>query len=347
MLEITFTVEDLARTRLAISPLWELVASVRLLKAPRAWGFHRQWAAAVKHRLDRADVDIGLLFDLIDPGGWYLPDFLSPAPQSVVPDLTAELSALRRVSADQVRSDLGVLAYARTHPVGSLAEAAVPQSLPTNAADSLPSAAVAELFADPEAGIDRLAGQVQTYWQLAIDPYWGRVRALLEDDLLHRGRRLGQAGHGALFDDLDSSVRWRGGSLFIKHRGFGGIRHLAGEGLLMVPSAFVWPRVYSSTIPPWQPTLTYPARGIATLWNESPTSPPDGLARVLGKSRAEILAQLDAPRSTTELAARTGLTAGGMSQHLSALRAGGLVSPHRVGRSMLYARTSAAESLLG
>ena len=114
----------------------------------------------------------------------------------------------------------------------------------------------------------------------------------------------------------------------------------------MTPSAFVWPMVYSSTIPPWQPTLTYPARGVATLWNDSSRTASAGASAVLGRSRAELLSQLDTPRSTTELARRTGLTAGGVSQHLGALRSGGLVTPHRVGRVVLYARTSVAEALL-
>ncbi|GAA0935247.1 DUF5937 family protein [Kribbella koreensis] len=372
MLTITFTVEDLARTRLAVSPLWEVVASIRLLKTPRSQTFHRRWAEATTERIDRSGAEFGLLFDLVDPRVWYLVDFLTPPPQTPAPDLTTDLGALRRVSADQVRADLDVLAYAWKNPIGSLDEVTLPRrrrdagvgpsargsaSARGNAsvrgttsvrgrAGGMPTVAIAELYGDPLGGIERLAGQVEAYWELAIAPHWGRIRALLEGDLLYRGRRLGQAGHTGLFDDLADTVKWRDGSLQIRHRRFKGVRQLAGEGLLLMPSAFVWPTVYSSTIPPWQPALTYPARGVATLWSESVRGTSAGLAAVLGRSRAEVLMQLDSPRSTTELAARIGMTAGGVSQHLSALRAGGLVTPHRVGRVVLYARTSAAESLL-
>jgi DNA-binding transcriptional ArsR family regulator len=344
MLTITFTVQDLANTRLALSPLWEVVASIRLLKAPRAQQFHGRWARTTTERI--SGKDFGLLFDLIDPAVWYLADFLTPPPRSPLPDLATDLGALSRVSADQVRADLDVLAYARSHPIGELSEAGLPRRLKRATPDDLPSKATADLYADPAAGVELLVRQVQAYWELAIAPHWGRIRSLLEGDLLYRGRRLGQAGPAGLFEDLAESVTWRNGSLFIKHRRFGGVRNLAGEGLLMTPSAFVWPTVYSSTIPPWQPTLTYPARGIATLWDDSSNPPPAGLAGVLGRSRAELLTQLDAPRSTTELADRTGLTPGGVSQHLSALRAGGLVTAHRAGRAVLYARTSVAEALL-
>lgn len=362
MLTITFTVEDLARTRLAVSPLWEVVASIRLLKSPRSQTFHRRWAETTTERINRSGVELGLLFDLIDPRVWYLADFLTPPPRTPVPDLATDLSALRRVPTDQVRADLDVLAYAWKNPIGSLDEVTLPRrrrnastrsggSTSGSAgiggrASGMPTAAIADLYVDPLGGVERLAEQVEAYWELAIAPHWGRIRALLEGDLLYRGRKLSQAGHAGLFDDLADAVRWRNGALQIKHRRFKGVRQLAGEGLLMTPSAFVWPTVYSSTIPPWQPTLTYPARGVATLWSEPVRTTSAGVAAVLGRSRAEVLIQLDTPRSTTEVAARIGLTAGGVSQHLGALRAGGLVTPHRVGRVVLYARTSAAEALL-
>ena len=51
-------------------------------------------------------------------------------------------------------------------------------------------------------------------------------------------------------------------------------------------------------------------------------------------------------RHTTELAHRCGLSAPGASQHLTALRDAGLVTAHRAGRSVLYARTSVADALL-
>jgi DNA-binding transcriptional ArsR family regulator len=76
-------------------------------------------------------------------------------------------------------------------------------------------------------------------------------------------------------------------------------------------------------------------------------SPSAALAGVLGRGRARLLAELDEPASTKDLAGRTGITPGGVSQHLTALRAAGLLTSHRVGREVLYARTDIAESLLG
>jgi hypothetical protein len=279
-----------------------------MLWSVQAQHFRRRWARDTAARIARERLGLGLLFQLVDPASWHTPDFLTPSPAAPVPDLAADLGTLSRIAAEQVRADLDVVACARTHPVGSLADAALPRRLRPARAAELPSDEARSLYA--EAGIERLAAQVQAYWDVAIAPYWGRIRALLEGDLLYRARRMGQSGPTGLFEDLDQAVRWKQGALRIRHRRFHGVRALAGEGLLLTPSAFVWPSVYSSTIPPWQPSLTYPARGVAAIWDESVRRAPAGVVGVLGRSRAEVLVQLDVPRSTTELAGRVGLTAG-------------------------------------
>jgi DNA-binding transcriptional ArsR family regulator len=93
------------------------------------------------------------------------------------------------------------------------------------------------------------------------------------------------------------------------------------------------------------PQLAYPARGVATLWERS-SRESDKLTALLGRGRARLLTELASPLSTTELARRTGITAGGVSQHLTTLRAAGLVVTHRQGRSLLNTRTEVAEALL-
>jgi DNA-binding transcriptional ArsR family regulator len=97
---------------------------------------------------------------------------------------------------------------------------------------------------------------------------------------------------------------------------------------------------------PWRPTVIYPARGIATLWEE-PEAAPDGLARLLGASRAAVLSDLGAPRSTTELAERLDLSPATASHHLAALRDAGLVTGRREGRAVLYVRTPLGDGLAG
>jgi DNA-binding transcriptional ArsR family regulator len=121
---------------------------------------------------------------------------------------------------------------------------------------------------------------------------------------------------------------------------------LRDQGLLLVPSVFIWQKPSAMVDPPWQPTLVYPARGVGLLWEPTQDEPTEALAGLVGRRRAELLEALGAPASTTELAARLEMSPGGVSQHLSALRAAGLVAGRRQGRSVLYARTELAEHLL-
>jgi DNA-binding transcriptional ArsR family regulator len=110
---------------------------------------------------------------------------------------------------------------------------------------------------------------------------------------------------------------------------------------------FAWPDVVLVTDPKWQPTIVYPARGVGTLWEPGRPAAPDALAALLGRVRAGVLDALERPRSTTDLAQALGVSAGGVSQHLSVLREAGLVHGHRVGRVVLYLRSPAGDGLVG
>lgn len=116
--------------------------------------------------------------------------------------------------------------------------------------------------------------------------------------------------------------------------------------MLLIPSAFTGPDLLTRVTSPEPPQLAYPARGIGSLWESRPVPRTEAIAAILGRSRTRLLTELKTPASTTELARRTGLSTAGVSQHLTALRDAGLVSAHRAGRSVLYARTSVAESVL-
>ncbi|GHE39102.1 transcriptional regulator [Streptomyces longispororuber] len=321
MIEIAFGTEDVARTRFALSPLWEVVASVRVLKGADEHGLHRAWVRQVRPRLAASGVDLSPLFDLVPvpahaPWAGYVPGFLCPPPTTPLPSLAVELATVR----------------------------GTPPALLRTKAD-VPPARMAALRADPEAELGRLADVIEAYWELALAPYWSRVLTLLEDDIRYRASRLVDGGAQRLFQDLDPQVTWAGGTLHLEHRTARGSRRLDGRGLLLVPSAFVWPRVFSVLNEPWQPSLRYPPRGVGTLWQSRPVRVSDALAGVVGRARAVLLAELSAPASTTDLARRTGLTPGGVSQHLTLLRTAGLVSAHRSGRHVLYARTRAGETL--
>ncbi|MGW3073230.1 hypothetical protein [Kitasatospora sp. NPDC001132] len=110
--ELLFTVGDLARMRFAVSPMWEVGPSLRLLRSGLAHPVHRPWTEQVRPRLAALGPAYALLAELVRPAG-HVPDFLNPAPAGPAPTLADELAAIRATPAERVRRDLEVL-YART-----------------------------------------------------------------------------------------------------------------------------------------------------------------------------------------------------------------------------------------
>jgi hypothetical protein len=89
-------------------------------------------------------------------------------------------------------------------------------------------------------------------------------------------------------DSLHPRVRLAEDVLMIDIKERSRIR-LDRRGLLLMPGVFAWPGVGVITVPPWQPALLYPARGVAELWT-SAAKPNDALAGVLGRTKATLLA---------------------------------------------------------
>ncbi|GAA0430587.1 DUF5937 family protein [Streptomyces luteireticuli] len=312
--ELAFSADDLALTRFAVSPMWEVVTSFRLLASGIAHPVHRRWLEQVRPRVAEAGLDAGLLAGVI-PADGYLCDFLTPFPEEPSPSLEDELDAIRATPEAMVAADLGKLGRR------------VPDS-------------------GRGRWLDLVAEEIETYWEIALAPYWAKIRTVLDAEVFHRARQVAERGAGHLFNDLHGTVSWDDSTLRLVRRRCvvsrdGGV----GSGLLLVPSVFA-SCVLTWKQPPAPPQLAYPARGAGALWERQPVPQEAAIAAVLGRSRTRLLTELDAPASTTELAGRTGISAAGVSQHLAALRGAGMVSAHRAGRSVLYARTAVAESLL-
>ncbi|WP_229830880.1 ArsR/SmtB family transcription factor [Actinoplanes ianthinogenes] len=274
---------DLAGVRFAISPAWEVVASLRVLRDPGAHAVHLPWVT--RHR-DAVLAAPGLreLRDLVLTPERHLPGFLAPAPRTPIADPAAEFEASGH--GDQMRA----------------------------------------------------------YWDLALAPYWDRMRGILEADVMFRARRLADAGPQAMFPELAPTISWADDVLSVNRPGPALDFVLGGRGLVLVPSLFAWPNVFVKAAEPWAPVLRYPARGVGAMWHDD--APAADLAAVLGRARATLLAELATPSTTTSLARRTGLAAGGISAHLARLVTAGLVARRRAGRQVFYVRTARGEALV-
>lgn len=319
MTVIRFGESDAARCRFGISPLWETLSAVRVLHNHRHRPLYSPWVSA------KAGLAKGLDLDpvrAVQPRVGHTPDFLTPPPRTPRTEFAGELARVRATPPGRVAAEL---ARTRDQPANPRA------------------AEVDRMLADPAAARDRLADAVEAAWEALLEPDWPKIRRVLEDDIAHRGQRLTEGGFGALFDDLHPTLRWEGTQLVAsKYRDHD--RDLGGAGLLLVPGVFAWPYLVAVVAPAYQPAVLYPARG-ARLWTTAPP-PPDRLARLLGRSRAAVLAALDPPSSTTELAGRYGLAPATVAEHLGALRDAGLADKRRHGHEVRYRRTELGQALV-
>ncbi len=308
--------------RFACSPVWETLAAVRTFIDERARAYHEPWHQLVQRQT--AQLDLLPLF-AVEPLRGYVPDFLTPPPRVPWPRLRDQLAEIRRTSPKQVAYEL------------ELCRRSVTNERYRHRLDTL--------IADPQAARGLLATRLHEAWSALVAPFWIRIRTLLARDIEERSRTLAQRGLRTALDELDARIRWttRGLSVANRHRE----TVIVGErGLVLMPSAYMWPHVSTVADEPWQPTIIYPARGVAELWR-APTAPSDALARLLGRTRARVLASLEHPTSTHALAGLIELSPAGTSRHLLALRDAGLITGTRHAHEVRYARTALGSALLG
>jgi DNA-binding transcriptional ArsR family regulator len=316
-----FGQDDLLRTRFAITPLMDLIGALYVLRRPGRSVVHRPWAEWAGPRT--ASLDLSLL-DIASPlGTRYWPVFVGPPPLTPHAEIGDELRRVSATPPDRVREEI-----TRAYPSG-------------------PPAAARPFVEDPGAALRELVAQMAAFWDAALAPWWPAIEAVLEAEIASRARRLAATGSRSAFDDLHPTVTWDGGTLHIRPTSKEPAEvELAGRGLLLVPSAFVWPTVWPRTDPPWDPALVYPPAGIGDLW--APDEPSgNALEALIGRRRARILRDLARPASTLELAHRLTISPGGVSDHLRVLHQAGLVTRRREGRQVIYARTKKGHLLCG
>lgn len=333
------------RFRFALSPLEEALAAVQVLLGVRGHPAHRPWRESVADSARR--LPLAALRRVLG-AGHYTTDFLSPPPAGTATTAREQLAVVRGTPPAQVAAELALV-----------------------------DADLRSLPADPAQARDLLADQVELAWTELVEPEWPRLREALLADIAHRSRQLADGGVAEAIADLHARVRLSCGPAgdVLTVSGTTRMRtRLDERGLLLVPSVFGWPRGAVIVVPPRQPTLLYPARGAGSLWPRpassvphppspslsslsSPSSPalpaspaPDSsvdaaLSAVVGRTKALLLLTLAEPAHTAALARQLGLSAGTVSEHLTALRDAGLLTADRSGRMVRYRRSPLGEEL--
>lgn len=314
MLRYELRASDVGDVRFGLSPLCELGLSLRAIHEPSRYPLQLPWLRQTQAA--RAGLDHEALRALIDDRLW-TPDFLNPRPVSPLTRLDDELAALSRIRTTTFHRDLE----------------AIHGSVPA-------------IFAgDPRAAVRRVVAALRALWDAAFAPYWPRMRAVLEADIAYRGRQIAQSGLGAMLNGISSTVSFDGRVISVALRDpVDRTRRTDGQGVTLVPTVFT--ARASAPVGEAAPLILYPARGQGAMWERQQVTTSAALVGILGRVRAQLLTVLDEPASSTELGVRFGVTTSAAGQHLRALRAAGLVSSTRYGRSVLYLRSELGNALV-
>ncbi|WP_217206557.1 helix-turn-helix transcriptional regulator [Streptomyces sp. AC550_RSS872] len=308
--------DTLVRSRFVLSPFTETFASLKLLHAgtpahPGEQAWLRAHLPAYRTRLAADPATAQLVRAAL--GRSWIADFITPTPKD---GETFEEVVARVRSADP--------AAARAHLTVSLA-GPLPAVLDR---DDLP---------------DRAAALLEYVWTRTVRPYWDRRRRILEADVAARTARVSQGGWAAVLDSLrPGQTRWLGGNRLQVNLHEYPPREISGAELVFMP---VTPRTgWVSWEEPERYALVYACTGALTDPGSRPV--PASLSALLGRSRATILVLLDSPMSTSQLVAVTGQALGSVGRHLKILLDAGLLERRRTGRSVLYSRSAAGETLI-
>jgi DNA-binding transcriptional ArsR family regulator len=314
MLRYLLTEDDVGSVRFGISPLCELGLSLRAIREPARFPLQLGWLRRTEEA--RAHLDMATLNGLIDERMW-TPDFLNPRPSSPLTRLDDELDVLLATPPDVFRSDL-IAVHGR----------------------------IPEVFAgSTSAALRRIVRALRQLWDTCLEPYWPRMRAVLEADVVHRGRQIAQTGVAGMLNGLSSRIDYDRGVVSVRlATAVDREQAIDGNGLTLVPTMFT--RRASAPIGDGPPMILYSARGQGALWEAERVANPAAVAAVLGQTRASLLAALGDPASSTELGVRLGVTASAVNQHLRVLRDAGLLVSTRYGRSVLYLRSELGTALL-
>ncbi|MBV7674281.1 winged helix-turn-helix domain-containing protein [Streptomyces halstedii] len=322
MLRFEVSVEDLLRSRFALSPALDLCLLLRSL-ADHARPLPRAWATRLRPAFERLrrETELNAALALHTPQGG--PNFVAPPPRGLNQTWADDLAMIRATPLEAARHEIAANA---TGP-------------------SARDPRVRTVLDSPDA-VPRIAEAMDQAWHDLLATDWPQLRAICERDVVHRVGVIGEHGWVRTIESLHPSIAWQAGGIEIGHFPQVGTVRLAGDGLLLIPSVFV-ANIAAHLEDPWPRTLIYGARGTAALWDEQESVPrPDALTALVGQARARLLLALDAPASTSHLARSLAMTPGAVGDHLAILRGAGLLVRARSGRSVLYRRTPLGEALV-
>lgn len=323
MLQLVFEREDLQRVRVAgaADPMWELVLGLQMSQYRSVPAPYVPWRRELGRRLGglrRGSDSVSLLRYLVAPTGDF-PDFLTPP--EFVADIDAGCAAIASTSRGRLAADVAAVFPARSAPTW-----------------------VRSLAGGDRDQVGAMVRATRVGHDLFVAPHWNEIQQVVAVDRANRARELAAHGVGTLLRNLPGILGWDGRvlqTLYPEKRTV----HLAGRGLILLPSYFCWGNPITWIDPELPPVLVYQARG-RNVPSLPDLSVSDRLVSLVGRTRAECLRALTVARTTSELAHQLGTSIGTASKQATVLRDGGLITSRRRGTAVLHTITSLGIALM-
>ncbi len=309
----------LASSSFGISPKAEVVGALGALTRPRspeqrAFGATHgaAFSAWLADRPTAADL-VRSSFRSSSPGvsGW-IADYLADPADAPDPTFDHEVDLLRRLTDADLRADLRETTRAELSP----------------------------RLLEPGLG-DVAVDLVCWLWTHTLETDWARRERILRADIVSRTAQLARHGWAAVLRDLGRDREWVGdGHLRINRYDLPTRTLPSGSRLMFVPT-----HTDGSWVG-WRDdryAIYYPLAGRLA---DVDAGSARGLGALLGVNRAAVLELLDVPRSTSQVAALSGLALGSVGSHLRVLLEAGVVLRRRSGREVLYWRTALGDTLV-
>lgn len=311
------------RVQLCLSPLCSTIASIIEATAGVGWegpkGGWRSLAASATVGLDLS----ALRFYTGYPA---IPRFLLPRLHDPEPNFASQIEDIVRSTAFEIGRDLS----ATFGPE--------------------PPDEYRPFIDRPRQALEEVAQALDAYHKAAIAPRWPTMREVLQRDVFRLAYLLATRDTESSLNKVHPSISYRDGLIEVRgHDGNAPTPSLLGDRLLMLtplvcdPSGVIADLGDAATV-----KIGYAAPGARAVWSSRPETVEqrNQLAELLGLRRAEILARLDAPATTTALSQDLRLAASTISEHLHHLMKLGLVARTRSGRQVYYQRTDTGSGLL-
>ncbi|MGI5346899.1 ArsR family transcriptional regulator [Streptomyces sp. CA-250714] len=184
-----------------------------------------------------------------------------------------------------------------------------------------------------------------TAFETVLRPVWSVIQDLHHQEFVRYAVAAAEGGIGAALARLVPGSRLQDGTWQLPGAGSRDIE-LGGRGMVLLPT-FHWRRhPLVADLPDSPLYVTYPAGPGLPLSLVAAGSSDDALAAVLGRTRLETLLLLADEHTTSGLARRLRVSNATASAHAAALRAAGLITTTRAGRSVLHHRTELGSLLV-